>query len=359
MVRVLWLSPWLRPLARVQAEAMRRLGAEVLLVTSDQHPESDTARDYEVVLDPRFRAAATWPDSFAAWRRVRAYRPDVVVTELVRDPRWIALAGRAPRIQLVHDDRPHDAAEQRPSYELAVFDRWGVRSVATVAYSDYVAARIADRRDVAGTPVHVAPLTSDLDPTLVPPPAAAESRRDFVMVGRLNPYKNLDVVLRAWQRHVDGTGWQGDELVLIGDGSVDAGSLPPHTRWRSGRYRYNEVVTTVARAKGSVAHYRRASQSGVQVLSMQLGVTPIVSNIGGLPEYQPPGCAPIGVDDIAGLAATFDELADPARAARHGANAARHYAQQFSVDRAAERLLEVIDGVLAGDAAPIAASSAR
>ncbi|ORA15595.1 hypothetical protein BST16_09320 [Mycobacterium asiaticum DSM 44297] len=358
MVRVLWLSPWLRPLARVQAEVMRRLGAEVLLVTSDQHPESDTARDYELVLDPRFRTAATWPDSFAAWRRVRAYRPDVVVTELVRDPRWIALAGSAPRIQLIHDDRPHDAAEQRPSYELAVFDRWGARSAATVTYSDYVAARVADRRDVAGTPVHVAPLTSDLDPALVPAPVAAEARRDFVMVGRLNPYKNLDVVLRAWQRHVDGSGWRGDNLVLIGDGSVDSGRLPPHTHWRSGRYRYSEVVGTLGRAKGSVAHYRRASQSGVQVLSMQLGVTPIVSSVGGLLEYQPPGCPPVGVDDIAGLAATFDELADPARAARHGATAAKHYTQRFAVGHAAARLLEVIDGVLAGDAALVAASSA-
>lgn len=35
--RILWLSPWLRPLARVQVEALRRHDADVLLVTSDQH----------------------------------------------------------------------------------------------------------------------------------------------------------------------------------------------------------------------------------------------------------------------------------------------------------------------------------
>jgi len=57
------------------------------------------------VLDPRVRTASTWPASLAAWRRVRQYRPDVVIAELVRDPRWIALAGRVARIQLVHDDR--------------------------------------------------------------------------------------------------------------------------------------------------------------------------------------------------------------------------------------------------------------
>lgn len=342
--RILWLSPWLRPLARVQVEALRRHGADVLLVTSDQHPESGAAREYELVLDPRFRTAATWRPSFAAWQRIRQYRPDVVVTELVRDPRWIALAGQVPRIQLVHDDRPHDPAEQRPSYELAVFDRWGARSAATVTYSNYVAARVTTRRDVAGMPVHVLPLTSDLDPALVTEPVAPQHRRDFVMIGRLNPYKNLDVVLRAWQQHIGGNSWRGDKLVLIGDGSIDPARLPAYTEWRPGRYRYADMLGTLAAAKGSVAHYRRASQSGVQVLSMQLGVMPMVSDQGGLPEYQPPECHPVGVDDVAGLAATFDELADPAAAARLGAVAARHYEQRFAVDHAAQRLLDVISG---------------
>ncbi|OBJ54184.1 glycosyltransferase family 4 protein [Mycobacterium sp. 1423905.2] len=346
-VRILWLSPWLRPLARVQAEALRARGADVLLVTSDQHPESGPARSYELVLDPRFRTAATWTPSFAAWRRVRTYRPDVVLTELVRDPRWIALAGNAPRIQLIHDDCPHDDAERRPAYEHAVFDRWGARSRATVTYSQYVAEAVATRRDVAATPVHVVPLTSDLDPNLVAAPLTSHHRRDFVMIGRLNPYKNLDVVLQAWQHHVAGSGWRGDNLLLIGDGSLNNRELPKHVQWRSGRYRYADVVDTIAAAKGSIAHYRRASQSGVQVLSMQLGVMPIVSTTGGLPEYQPPDCPPVDVDDITGLSRAFDALADPVTAARHGSVAARHYAQYCTVDRAAERLLDVIDQTLA------------
>jgi glycosyltransferase involved in cell wall biosynthesis len=307
-LRVLWLSPWLRPLARVQVEALRRRGADVLLVTCDLHPESDTARDYE----------------------------------LVRDPRWIALAGRAPRVQLVHDDRPHDAIEELPVYERAVFDRWGARSAATVAYSDYVAAAIAGRRDVRGTRIHVLPLPSDLDPALVPPLVGPEHRRDFIMIGRLHPYKNIDLVLEAWRQHLAGGGWRGDELVLIGDGSFNVGALPEHARRRGGSYRYSEIVETLAAAKGSISHYRRASQSGVQVLSMQLGVTPIVSTAGALPEYQPPGCAPVGVDDVAGLVAAFDELADPAVAAQRGAAAAQHYAQRFSVDCLADRLLGVL-----------------
>lgn len=345
--RVLWLSPWTRPAVRVQAEGLLRRGADVLLVTSDRHPESDAARDYELVLDPRFRTAATWLPTLTAWRRVRRFRPDVVIAEIVRDPRWIALAGRVRRIQVVHDDRPHDPGEQTPAYERAVFDRWGARSAATITYSDYVAAGVAARRDVAGTPVHVAPLASDLDPQRVPPLVPPQGRHDFVMFGRLNPYKNVDVVLEAWQRHVVGGGWRGDTLVLIGDGQLDAAALPKHTRWRAGSYRYADVIPTLAAAKGSVCHYRRASQSGVQVLSMQLGVMPIVSTAGALPEYQPPGCPPVGVDDVAGLAAAFDLLADPSVAALRGAEAARYYAQRCDVDIVARRFLDVIAEVLA------------
>jgi glycosyltransferase involved in cell wall biosynthesis len=340
-LRVLWLSPWMRPLARVQAEALGRRGVDVLLVTSDQHPESDAARDYELVLDPRFRRAATWPATLAVWRRVREYRPDVVIAEVLRDPRWIALAGLAPRIQLLHD---HD--EQRPARERAVFYRWGAGSAATVTYSDYVAAVVGTRRDVAGTSVHVLPLCSDLDPALVPPLVGPEGRHDFVLFGRLHQYKNVDVVLEAWQRHVAGSGWRGDDLILIGDRPVNARTLPEHVRWRPGKYRYSDVITTLASAKGSIAHYRRASQSGVQVLSMQLGVMPVVSTVGGLPEFQPPGCPPVGVDDIAGLATAFDELADPGTAARRGAAAAAHYANRFAVDWAADGLLNVITEVL-------------
>src|SRR5271168_5040168 len=79
--RVLWLSPLMRPLARRQAEALRGRGIDVLLVTTDQHPESDTARDYELVLDPRFSTASTWPAALAAQRRIRAHRPDIVIAE--------------------------------------------------------------------------------------------------------------------------------------------------------------------------------------------------------------------------------------------------------------------------------------
>jgi len=341
-LRVVWLSPLMRPLARVQAEALRARGIDVLLVTTDRHPESDTRRDYEMVLDLSFRTASTW---LAAWRRIREHRPDVVIAERVRDPRWIALAGRTPRIQVVHDERRDEGSRRRRAYARAMFDRWGSRSAATVTYSNYAAIAVAIRRDVAGTPVNVLPLCSDLDPALVPPFVGPDERHDFVVAGQLGSQKNIDVVLEAWQRHVDGGSWRGDELLLIGNGPLVIRTLPAYVRWRPGNYRYADVVSTMAAAKGSVAHYRGASQSGVQMLSMHLGVMPIVSPVGGLPEYQPPVFPPIAVDNVAGLTAAFDELSDPLTATLRGAAAARHYADWFGVDHAVDGLWNVLTAV--------------
>jgi glycosyltransferase involved in cell wall biosynthesis len=341
-LRVVWLSPLMRPLARVQAEALRARGMDVLLVTTDRHPESDARRDYEMVLDLSFRTASTW---LAAWRRIREHRPDVVIVERVRDPRWIALAGRTPRIQVVHDERRDEGSRRRRAYARAMFDRWGSRSAATVTYSNYAAIAVAIRRDVAGTPVNVLPLCSDLDPALVPPFVGPDERHDFVVAGQLGSQKNIDVVLEAWQRHVDGGSWRGDELLLIGNGPLVIRTLPAYVRWRPGNYRYADVVSTMAAAKGSVAHYRGASQSGVQMLSMHLGVMPIVSPVGGLPEYQPPVFPPIAVDNVAGLTAAFDELSDPLTATLRGAAAARHYADWFAVDHAVDGLWNVLTAV--------------
>jgi len=201
----------MRPLARVQAEALRERGIDVLLVTTDQHPESDEARDYELVLGSRFSTSAT----LAAHRRIREHRADIVIAEQDRDPRWIALAGRAPRIQLVHDER-RDDGRPRQVPARTVFDRWGAHSSATVTYSNYAAIAVATRRDVAGTSVHVVPLCGDLDSELIPSFVGPDGRRDFVLAGRLDSHKNVDVILEAWQRHVDGDSWRGDELLLLG-----------------------------------------------------------------------------------------------------------------------------------------------
>ncbi|GAC67485.1 glycosyltransferase [Gordonia soli] len=339
-MKILWLSPWLRPLARAYAGELRAAGDEVLLVTSDQHPQPAVPLPWELVLDPRPKSPASWPSTAAAALAVRRFDPDVVVTELVRDPRWLGFARSVPRVSLIHDDQPHGPEERRPRWEERLFDRWNAGAVTTVCFSEYVARRVEGTPGVAGRLATV-PLTSDLPEEIVPRPVEAGERRDFVLIGRLNEYKNLPRVLEAWDAHQSGPHHHGDRLRLFGAAATEP-VLPRNAWWNGGSYDYLDLLAPLSRAKGSVVHYQLATQSGVQVLSMQLGVSPIVSTRGGLPEFQPARPRPIDPDDVGGLVAAFDQLADPEWAWSLGMHAHAHYAENFHASVAAARLRAVL-----------------
>ena len=332
-MRVLWLSPWLRTLTRVQVDALTAAGHECLVVTTDQHYEKVAARPDERVLDPSIRNPRTVPALARVTAEARRFAPDVVVSELMHDPRWLPMTRLAPLVQVVHDDRPHDATEERPWHRRAVLDHQTRSAAAVVAPSAHVAAVLSAR---FGRRVDVVPLTSDVPESALPPvPVGADERRDMVLLGRMSPYKNVELILRAWCRHIASPDHRGDRLLLLGNGPLDSVTLPEHVEWRREHFAYADVLPVLARAKASLAHYRLATQSGVQVLSMQLGIPTVVSDHGGLPEFAPASLPPLGVDDEAGLAAVFARLADPAVAAELGASAREHYVEHFSADRAA------------------------
>jgi glycosyltransferase involved in cell wall biosynthesis len=342
-MRILWLSPWLRTLTRVQVDALRAAGHEALVVTTDQHYEKVTARPDERVLDPAIKDPRTLPALARVTAEARRFAPHVVLSEMVHDPRWLPMTRLAPLVQVVHDDRPHGADEERPWYRDAVLDLQTRTAAAVVAPSAHVAAVLSAR---FGRRVDVVPLTSDVPEADLPPvPAPASERRDVVLLGRISPYKNVAVALRAWAAHTASPAYAGDRLLVLGDGPLEALDLPEHVEWRREPFAYADVLPTLARAKASLAHYRLATQSGVQVLSMQLGVPTIVSDSGGLPEFAPPDLPALGIDDVDGLTALFGKLAEPASAAAFGASAREHYLRHFSADRAAAAWVEVFGRV--------------
>lgn len=344
-MRILWLSPWMRPTARVYAEGLQALGAEVMLVTSDLHPESDAPRKYETVLLGRPVPTSGWEPLFRAYRAASQFRPDVVITELLRDPRWRLFSRLAPRVRIVHDDKPHDSTHNPPWWNRMFFESWDERADAAIVFSNYVANGL---HAVTGkTPVYVAPLVSDLDSNAVPDFVPAALRRNFLLMGRQRPYKNHQIVFAAWELHTRGSYWRGDELRLYGDGWVPI-PLPPHASWNRGSFKYGQIVSSLAQSKGSILHYRSASQSGVQVLSMQLGVPTIVSDVGGLPEYQPSDSYIAHVDDAEGLAKLLDSLADPDEVEVQGKIALEHYRRHYEPSVAAGELFDIVSTVVRG-----------
>jgi len=343
-MRILWLSPWMRSLARIYIDNLIDLGAEVMFVTADLHPESDHPRPYETVLLGRPVPTADWLPIQRTYREARRFQPDIVVTELLRDPRWQALASLAPRARLIHDANPHDPSQIPPWYNRLFFNRWDERADATIAFSRNVADKLLERPSVSASQLHVAPLTSDLPMSQVPDFVPADKRRNVVLVGRQRPYKNHDVVFQAWEAHTQSPSWPGDELVLFGRGNIKT-PLPCHTRWEERPFKYAEIVDEFAHARASIVHSRNASQSGVQLISLQLGVPTLISTAGALPENQPPGLAPIDVDDVEGLTQAMNRLAIPDEIDIQSRNALAHFHSNFEPQVAARRLLEIFEKI--------------
>ena len=343
-MRILWLSPSLRNRVQIAADALLDLGAQVMLVTADLHYEVQNRRDYETVLLGRPIPTSDWLPVLRAYREAKRFRPDVVVTEYLRDPRWRIMTQLAPRVRIIHDAEPHDETHIAPWWNRLFFDRWDPTAQATVVFSRHVANRLHEISPNQN--VYVAPLHADLDPALLPAFVPANERRDFVLFGRQKPYKNHEVVFAAWEAHVNSSAWTGDQLVLLGGGEISC-PIPPHTRWERGDFKYRDIVDRLARAKGSIVHYRGgASQSGVQLLSFQLGVPTLVSDAGGLPEYQPAGMSVTGIDDAISLARAMGELTDPAELDRQSRLALDHYQNHYAPEFFAARFQEILREVV-------------
>ncbi len=336
LMRILWVAPWGSPLAAVFAEGLRAHGAEVLTITTPQHYEVAAATEGVVVVTGSIKRPASFGSAISALRVARRFRPDVVVTEEFTDPRLMPILRLAPVAVLMHDDAPHDHTELRPWHHRVVADRVLRRADLMVTFSDFVARHARGRWSI---PTITVPLPSEAPESLVQPVVAAPDRRDMVVLGRINPYKDLPTTLAAWAIHVHGSAYRGDELVVIGDGNEVDLDLPAHCRWRRQRFQFADALPALAHAKASVVHYRSATQSGVQLTSMQCGTAAIVSDVGGLPEYLPVGGHPVPAGDTVLLAAAFDDLADPVHATTEGTAARAHYDNCFTAGFAARVLI--------------------
>jgi glycosyltransferase involved in cell wall biosynthesis len=345
-MRILWLTNHFRAHALVRREEFLAVGVEFMLVSTNRgfSRYSGPAREYETILLGRPEPWRDWIPCYRTFRGVNRFNPDVVVTESLADPRWKLFTRSAPRINVIHDAIPHDEKHKIPAWNRLMFDRWNSRADATLVFSQHVASSLGAQGEDASK-IWVVPLSSELDRSLVPVPVPADQRKNFIMFGRQDPYKNHATIFAAWAAHVASSAWRGDELIIYGDGEISL-PLPLHARWVRGEFQYKDVVEEFARAKGSIAHHTEgASQSGVQVLSMQLGVPTLVSTGGALPEYQPDGINVTGVDDVEGLARAISALADPSEVDRQSRIVLDHYIDNLDAGLFVQRFLEVANHV--------------
>ena len=319
-MRVLWLAQWFRSLANIYGRGLTIEGHEVQIITTSKHPEPGPPLVEELVC-PKRPYDPTWAHTFVqAERMYRRFRPDVVITDEVTDPAFAVLVQRMrPRWLVIHDALPHDhthelhglrkrirAAEWRRPSHILTFSEHVARVVKSANYNRHSAQ------------VHRIKLLSDVRDEDVPRLRTRNQRRDFVLMGRIAPYKNVDHVLRAWDVHVNSSHYRGDRLIIWGAGQRHpeapgvSAQRNSSVEWRPEVYRYSEIRDGhFSGFKGNLCVYSEASQSGIQILSAQLGVVPIVSNVGGLPEYQAPALPVLDPADQEGLVDVLNRVADP------------------------------------------------
>ncbi len=191
-------------------------------------------------------------------RRMRTLGDDF---DVMVGPAFVSWRG-APEIPVIHDLAflrfPGTLSRRNLIYLRTMVPRALRRASAVVTVSEQVAGEIVERYGLDPSMVHVVPGAADLPPgdRSALPPGLPE--RFFLMVGTLEPRKNIAAALRAHDRLraedrdtppivlVGGRGWRAGETEAMLEQRIDAGSVIDS----DGRRR--------RRTSGSLRHRRRA-----------------------------------------------------------------------------------------------------
>ena len=175
-------------------------------------------------------------------------------------------------VQLIHDAKSHPGdLWPRPS---------GIRARAqsaeeVICLSNHVASSV---RDYART-TRIAPHPA-IRPTAKLSQAPKSDPGYVLFIGRIKPYKGLDLLLDAWP-HVQS---DGRRLRVVGEGSLPKRPIPDDVdvinRWLSD----SEMADQISQSSLVVLPYVEASQSGVVPLAASLGRPVVATDVGGLSE---------------------------------------------------------------------------
>ena len=287
----------------------------------------------------------------AAWtcaRETRRGRFDVVLDVLAKFPFFSPLYSAAPVLALCHHLFGRTAFLQVPWPVAAAV--WSAENLVAPLYRRVPFAVVSEstrddliRRGVAAERIRVVH-NGVRRPERAPPPEEPAHRR-VVYLGRLEPYKQVDVLLRAVARLADR--FPETELAVIGRGPertrlerlAEALGIAHRTRF-TGFASDRERDALLAGARVCVCPSRKEGWGLTVIEANALGVPVVATDAPGLRDSVRNGetgfLVPDG--DVAGFAERIGALlADDALAARMSA-AALDWSRRFDWDRAADEL---------------------
>lgn len=185
---------------------------------------------------------------------------------------------------------------------------------------------------------------------------AKQDQPSVLYVGRLDPYKGLDILMQAAEVILSAN--PAATIDIVGEETAHVHSagllapVPPALRpriWLHGRVPYDELPAYYRRATVCVVPSRWESWGYTVAEAMAYGTPVVGSRVGGIAEsiadgqtglLVPPGEPAV----LAGAVNTL--LADPARRAAMGRAARRRAAERFASDGVAARMLDAYRSAL-------------
>lgn len=288
---VLWLAPWFGGLdARYLAILREHLDVDTKLIATDaglvRAPDAHT----ESCLSAGLKGWISWLHFLAVVAK-RMWTRDIALLDDTWDPRFIALwiMGGKHRFLVVHDAVPHDADnEQRHEWQRLLKSLCRRRSQNVICFSHAVRERVMNSPDFRRVRnVTVVSLLPEIERR--PLERSPLGRPYFLVPGRFSPYKNVSMVLDAWDL-MDPKARATCGLRFAGKGSraqVMNHPLADEVEVVDRALSEDEFAAQVAGAQGVLVCYSAASQSGVACAALAEGVPVVTTRVGGLTEYQP------------------------------------------------------------------------
>jgi glycosyltransferase involved in cell wall biosynthesis len=303
---------------------------------------------------PRLRQATRQiPTMWRLWRRVTAFRPDVVHVQHTH--LWcnflLPLLRRYPLVITVHDPVHHagDAESQRTPQALV---HWGYhRADELITHAERLKRIMVDDLGYADDKVvvipHVAQGYMDV------PPGIQENGRLLLFFGRIWAYKGLDYLIRA--EPLIAARVPDVQIMIAGRGEdferYRAMMVHPERFIVRNEYISDEMTAEYfAAASVVVLPYIDASQSGVIPIAYSFGKPVVATTVGGLPEVVDDGVTGLLVPprDEHALAEALIRLLEDADLRRRMGAAGKHKLDtEFAPSVVAARTVEVYRRVIA------------
>jgi starch synthase len=354
-MRVLVVCDWFLKYAASQSAALRRAGMDVFLLCRDHASEfggsseerQDVLRSVTDgvavgVLPGRITSPSAVRDVGRLRGLIRSWRPDVVHAHDNTDPRLLAIVSGLTRVTTVHDPVPHPGQRPLPKVEELVRRRWIRGSAAVVVHG----TAIAEALPAWARPSRVA---------VIPHGAAVRDRPlpvphqpSVLLFGRLEPYKGVDVLIRAMERVL---AERTDVRLIVAGRGPEAALVPVHPMidLRDDYVPEAELDTLFGEATIAVLPYIEASHTGVGTTALGRGIPTIVSDVGALSDIGLDSSFLVQPRDEDALAGAILRHVDHDDELRHSVLAFAR--ERFSWDACARQSIELYESLLVGDRA--------